>query len=223
MDIQGTNPLSNKFYSTAIQNMQTNIASVKSGKDVKGGEEAEEDHEPQDAVQLTQPQHAPHAHGAGEPDEVTEEDHEVAAENSGDLAQAKRSIKRREDDEEAEVRAFHERAAMTQQSAPQAVTRLPGEENKLDVHAIETDRDRIRRVRSDVPEEIFSAAGQIVQGQMVDETRPSQGLTQLKSISEPGVLHTERAEFVPMMDIHDTHNQPLPFPMEDGAALSGAA
>ena len=45
---QGNSPISSKFYSTAIQNMQSNIASVKDNKDLK-----EEGTDPHDAVMLS--------------------------------------------------------------------------------------------------------------------------------------------------------------------------
>ena len=210
---QGSNPLSAKFQTTALQNMQSQIANVKNTKDLEANDA------PSDHVQLS---HRLHTHEHGEAvhssDETTQQQHLESAQNSGELADLTDGF--RDDDAEALDRRRAndeaEQAFLLTGNAP--FSRLMGVEasDDLKIDTGISERDLINRVHADVPDEIYEAAGQFVKSQMATETRPNQSLTQLKSIAEPGRIETAKEEFVPMLDIHDSHNHPMPL-IEDAA------
>ncbi|MBM3463302.1 MAG: hypothetical protein FJX76_14470 [Armatimonadetes bacterium] len=208
---QSLNPMSSKFHSTAIQNMQTNIASVKDNKDLKddGADE------PGDKLSIA----------FFEKREVHEGRAAESARNSGELAEmfddmqtddeekVEGGRRRMEAERDAEIHGELGMAAhqTVNGSAPGAAT----DGQDIGISEAQLDSEQIQRLRADVPDEIYSAATQFVQGQMINDTRPANSLTRLKSIPEPGVIETTPEDFHGMLDIHDTHNQPLPMEMEE--------
>lgn len=200
----GSNPLSSKFQTTALQNMQSQISTVKNNKDL----EAEK--EPNDHVQLS---HRHHQHAeVAQPDAATSEQHLESASNSGELADL--TDKYRDDDARTqERRANNEEAEMALKlNGKTFFGMMPKvtEEADMAIDVGISDKDRARQVHADVPDEIYEAASQFVKSQMSSETKPNQGLVQLKSIPEPGRIETAKEDFAPMLDIHDGHNQPMP-------------
>lgn len=208
---QGASPLSSKFQTTAIQNMQTQIASVKDNKDLNEDDAAvHHQHHHHDAVQLSMAAES-----------VTEEQQMSSAENSGELAELTDDFQK-DDDEKIREHAFNEEAEQALRmkhpgNGQIARSKDTGESRQVDGVSATTDRDRLHYVKSDVPPEIFEAATQFVKGQMISDTQPTQSLMQLKSVAEQGEMHTQKEDFLPMMDIHDSHNQPMPLEMQEAS------
>lgn len=207
---QGANPLSSKFHATAIQNMQTQIAGVKNNKDLNEAESTD----PHDAVMLSL--------GQAEASTVTSEEGSFAAANSGELAEAYDDV-HDDDEEKIRERRFRQeadRAADAHTAHNAQADNVSHETRKTDAidgidQGIDVDAERLRQVQSDVPDEIYAAASQIVKGQIVNETRPAQSLTQLKNVDGVGMIETQKEDFMGVMDIHDTGNQPLPLELEE--------
>lgn len=193
-----TNPMSRQFMTTALQNMQTQIASVKDNKDLK-----EESVDPQDLAFLSR--------AMADASTVTAEEGLFAAANSGELSDVQEQLTDH-DEEKVERRRVNDEAAMAEELAhgtpagSSGALRVPQDEK--DVVAIETSSDKIKRLRADVPDEIFTAANQFVQGQMVTDAQPGKALVQLKNVPEPALLESNEPT-LPLHDIHDTHNQPM--------------
>jgi len=210
---QGANPLSSKFHATAIQNMQTQMGSVKNTRELNEGEETD----PHDAVMLSL--------GQAEASTVTAEEGATAAGFSGELAEAYDDLTR-DDEEKVDERRVQEEAERELASRNVNGTnadnvarqgRKTGAIDGID-QGIDVEAETLRRLSADVPDEIFSAANQIVKGQIVNETRPAQSLTQLKNVDGVGMIETSKEDFYGLMDIHDTGNQPLPLELEEQPA-----
>jgi hypothetical protein len=148
---------------------------------------------------------------------VTAEEGTLAAQNSGELAEATDELIQDESERDAQQEIVggpgYRETEETQGGQGTQLSRNVRQAGEVEV-STDVDNEKIRSLRADVPDEIFDAATQIVKGQIINETRPAQSLTQLKNVGDVGMIETDKADFHPMMDIHDTRNQPLSMDME---------
>ena len=199
-----TNPMSRQFMTTALQNMQTQIANVKDTKDLK-----EEPVDPQDVAFFS--------HAMADASTVTAEEGLFAAANAGQLSELEHA-NQKDDEEKVERRRLNDEEAMgrslaqgTGTAGQAAAAEHPKDEKQIGT--IDSTRDKISRLRADVPDEIYTAANQFVQGQMITDTKPGKSLVAMKNVAEPAQLEANEPA-LPLLDIHDTHNVPMPMDME---------
>lgn len=203
----GLNPLSDKFRQGATQNVQQQMGTLKTSR------ELEQDHhgkEPRDMVEL------------GER-EVTPEQYLKNAAQSGALGEQV-PVKKKESKtgtggevgtglvNDADQQAVEESGC---QGAQQQMTAIEG-----GVGIGPKDVFDLGRLKGNVPPEMFEAARKIVEGQIDPVKGPQESLAALKTA--PVAMHaqvdTAPLGFHGVLDIHDGNNKPMPI-LDDGSHI----
>lgn len=198
--IGGTDPLSRQFQAKAANNMASQMGTVKSEKDLKSKDQGLD---PQDKADIK---------AMIDASTVTAEEGATAAANSGELAELADDFT--EDDEEKIERRQHgeeQAAAEAARSGKADGTRVASADSKSDdlrAEEIRADQEKLTGIRAGIPDEVYTAAEQVVKGQLIDENTPARGLAELKAVESVGLEPTEGS--LPLADIHDTHNSPIP-------------
>lgn len=198
----GLNPISSKFMQRAADNMAMQMNTVRTQDETKPDDDM---HERQiedlaflDASTVTATEGFEAAANSGELSELTDdlvEDGEEGVEESRRHAGSGSS-------EEVDYKGF---AKVEAESRLEAQRGLDGAKSPT--------QQKIADLRAGVPDEIWAASTSMVEGQMVGET-PKVGLTQLKSIAEPGQLEMGHADYAEMMDLTDRKTGPLPVELD---------
>ena len=196
--IGGMDPLSRQFQTTATNNMATQMGTVKNEKDLKPKDEGLD---PQDKADIR---------AMIDASTVTAEEGATAAANSGELAELTDDMT--EDDEEKIERRHvseEEAAAEAARSTRPGAVQVAASEGRDELRAVEirADQEKMAGIRAGIPDEVYTAAEQVVKGQIIDDTQPTKGLAELKPVDSAGVAPPEGS--LPMADIHDTHNAPI--------------
>lgn len=196
--IGSVNPYSEKFKIAATQNVQQQMGTLKTAKEIK--EDFRE--QPEDTLELSDRFRK----------EPSANENLEAASHAGVLSEMDGRVRKKEKKDkidEAIVYGEYQEPA----SAKGMDTEKPEigvvEEKAIDPAAI-LNRD-ISEINGGIPKELFEAAKKFVDAQIDPvKSKPAKTLTEMKSIPETSLHEMKPAERLPILDIHDRNNQPIP-------------
>jgi len=71
-------------------------------------------------------------------------------------------------------------------------------------------------LKADIPRETYKASRKIVDGQLdVKTKKPTPALSQMKDVKGTADLQLDSAKSLPIMDIHDSYNEPQLIEIEE--------
>lgn len=203
--MRGIDPTSSMFHTQAARNIsQVGFGSVRSQKEVK---QDDSENQVQDQVKLSH-----HSR-------VAKVDHVDLAENaamSGELGELQDDLI--EDDEELISRRHRERDQETDELG--AASRSSGLRTAQEVRRLSEMDDStaaVHDILKDIPERSLEPARNIVANQ-IQGSRPTEALTQLKPVEGVHAVDFQPETALGILDIHDTHNQPIAQDPTEGVA-----
>lgn len=200
--MRGLDPTSSKFHTQAARNIsQVGFGSIRTQKELK---EDDGDHEVRDDVKLS---HSHHSQAPAKANLVDQEDLNSAAGMSGEMAELQDDLTedgdeiaaRRERDQEEELERLGGPGQARGLRTAQQVRRL----EQMDDSTVAVDD-----ILKDVPQRSLEPARNIVAAQ-IQGSRPSEALTALKPVEGVNAVDFEPVAPLGVLDIHDSHNQPM--------------
>jgi hypothetical protein len=176
----------------AVKNVQQQMGSLKSNKEVKTQDEAQT--EVRDMVEL-----------GLTPKQTSESEHLDAAQHAGVISEFTPKTKKKETKDKERV----ELGVRTEVNKDEDKGKVEIAKAKKEVEKVELE-NKVARIKSDIPAEVYEAAKKIVEGQIdVRTNEPTKSLKSMKPIPETGALEMKAVAYHPIMDIHDNDNMPM--------------
>ncbi len=203
--MRGIDPTSSMFHTQAARNIsQVGFGSVRSQKEVK---QDDSENQVQDQVKLSH-----HSR-------VVKVDHAELAENaamSGELGELQDDLT--QDDEEISRKLYRDREdEMDELGAAGRSSGLRTSQEVRRLSEMDDSTAAIQDILKDIPERSLEPAKNIVANQ-IQGSRPSEALTQLKPVEGVHAVDFQPETSLGVLDIHDTHNQPITQDPTEGVA-----
>ena len=193
------NPLSAQFVNAATKNVSQQMGAIKKQDEIDTDEPAKSQ-ELEDFVDISVK------------DEVKPEEHMEAASRTGLLSEMDETKKKDKQEKTKSITYYdgNSNSAEVEKDSGQVALKSEMEKTLEKLEKMGSTREKLDTIRQDVPPEKYDAAKKIVRQQIDTKTlTPSESLQAMKEVPDVSGVKTQAAEYHPIMDIHDTMNEPV--------------